>query len=124
MTAQTWGSPLSCRNASQSPSRLRAHYYKRMRCIISPHHHHRHFSFGWHGESVIKVLLSFCGAVGELVVVPVGTSNVGQISCILVWVLHFFLALAEKAPPAAVKDGSGDKRGKEKRGGRHPHSEF
>lgn len=87
-----------------------------------------HFSFGWHGESEIKVLLSFCGAVGELVVVPVGTSNVGQISCILVWVLHFFLALAEKVPPAAVKDRSGDKRGKEKRRGgrgvRQPHSEF
>lgn len=41
-------------------------------------------SFSWHGESVIKVPLSFCGVVGELVVVPVGTSYVGQISCILV----------------------------------------
>lgn len=60
VTAQTQGSPLSCRNASQSPSRLKAHYYKEWNTFFF-FSLSLSFSFGWHGESVIKILCHFVG---------------------------------------------------------------
>lgn len=94
VTAQTQGSPLSCRNASQSPSRLKAHYYKEWNTFFF-------FSLSLFLFRLARWVsnqdpLSFCGVVVELVVAVL----VGQDSCILVWDISFFPDLDEKATPA------------------------
>lgn len=106
MTAQARGSPLSCRNASQSPSRLRAHYYK---CIIflPP------LSFSWRGESVIKVPLSFCGVWGSCWCCWWVQGVWGRFSCILTWIFLLPLPRLRKAHQLQEK---GQKGGRKERG--------